>query len=246
MTKEEAKRILSAYRPGDQDRIDFDFAEALQETQRDDELAQWFAEEQEFDCTIAAHLKSVPVPFGLKTRILANAVPATSTRFRWLAPLAAGIAVLLVVAQLINVSRGWRQRSGSVSDYEQEMMSFIKLEPPLEMQSLEIGPIKQWIAERQAPLGNIPPGVAAVETMGCRILYFRGYPVTLICFCHGQTVAHLLIVDRAALPQLKPGKPPVLTNQGDWTTATWADQHYACTIAVHDGPAAMRRYLPHT
>jgi hypothetical protein len=217
----------------------------LQETKRDAELGQWFAEEQEFDRAVAAHVKSVPVPFGLKTRILANMAPGTATRLRWLTPLAAAVATLLLLAQLISVSRGWRQHSGSVSDYEQEMMSFIKLEPPLEMQSLEIGPIKQWIAERKAPLGDIPPGVAAVETMGCRILSFRGYPVTLICFCHGQTVAHLLMVDRAALPGLKPGKPPVLTNQGHWTTASWADQHYACMIAVHDGPAAMRRYLPH-
>jgi hypothetical protein len=81
--------------------------------------------------------------------------------------------------------------------------------------------------------------------MGCRILSFRGYPVTLICFCHGQTVAHLLIVDRAALPALEPGKPPVLASQEEWTTATWADQHYAFMIAVPDRPAAARRYLPH-
>jgi hypothetical protein len=55
----------------------------------------------------------------------------------------------------------------------------------------------------------------------------------------------LLMVDRAALPALRPGDPPVLASQGGWTVATWADQHYACMIAVHDGPAAARRYLPH-
>src|SRR5205814_9726397 len=115
----------------------------------------------------------------------------------------------------------------------------------LEMQSLEIGPIKQWIAERKVPLADIPPGIATVETMGCRILSFRGHSVTLICFCHGQTVAHLFTVDRAALPALKPGNPPVFGTQGDWTIATWADQHYACMIAVHGSPAAVRRYLPH-
>jgi hypothetical protein len=246
MTKEEAKRILAAYRPGDQDRLESDFAEALQETERDAELAWWFAEEREFDRTVAAHLGSVPVPFALKTRILANMASRTTTRLRWLAPLAAAAAAaLLLLALVISVSRRPSQHSGSLTDYEQEMMSFVKLQPPLEMESLEIGPIKQWIAERKAPLAEIPPGIAAVETMGCRILNFRGYPVTLICFCHGQTVAHLLMVDRDALPGVKPGKPPVLASQGEWTTGTWTDRHYAYMIAVHDAPAAARQYLPH-
>jgi hypothetical protein len=245
MTKEEAKKILATYRPDNQDRLDSDFAEALQATERDAELARWFAEEREFDRAIAAHLKAVPVPFGLKTRILANRVPRTTTKWRWIVPLAAAAAALFLLAQLVIVWRGSTQHSGSLSDYQQEMMSFLKLEPPLEMQSLEIGPIKQWISERKVPLAEIPPGIAAVETMGCRILSFRGRPVTLICFCHGQTVAHLLMVDRAALPALKPGNRPVVASQGGWTTAMWADQHYACMIAVHDKPAVVRRYLPH-
>ena len=245
MTNEEAKKILAAYRPGDQDRLEPHFAQALRETERDADLARWFAEEQEFDRAVAAHLDAVPVPFGLKTRILANGVPRATTKSRWVVPLAATAAALFLLAQLVSVWRGSAQHSGSLSDYEQEMMSFVKLEPPLEMQSLEIGPIKQWISERKVPLAEIPPGIAAVETMGCRVLSFRGRPVTLICFCHGQTVAHLLMVDRAALPALKPGSRPVLASQGDWTTAIWADQHYVCMIAVHDKPAVARRYLPH-
>jgi hypothetical protein len=249
MTKEEAKRILAAYRPGDQDRLDSHFKDALQETERDAELARWFAEEREFDCAVAAHVCSVPVPFGLKTRILANMTPRSDTKSRWIAALAAGAtaaAALFFLAQLISIWRASSQHSGSLRDYEQEMMSFVKLPPPLEMESLEMGPIKQWIVERKAPLAEVPPGIAAVETMGCRILYFRGYPVTLICFCHGQTVAHLLMVDRAALPGLKPGNAPEVTSQGDWTTATWLDQHYAYMIAVHDKPPAARQYLPHS
>lgn len=249
MTREEAKRILAAYRPGDLDRLDSHFAEALRETEQDPELARWFAEEREFDRAVAGHVSAVPVPFGLKTRILANMSPRTRTKSRWVAAFATTAAVtatLFVLAHLINVWRASDQRAASLNDYEQEMMSFIKLPPPLEMESLQMGPIKQWILERKAPLAEIPPGIAAVETMGCRILYFRGYPVTLICFCHGQTVAHLLMVDRAAVRGVKPGKPPVVTSQGEWTTATWADQRYAYMMAVHDKPVAARQYLPHT
>jgi hypothetical protein len=248
MTKEEVIRILAAYRPGDQEPVGSYFAEALQETEKDAELARWFAEEQEFDDAVAVRLKSVPVPFGLKTRILANMPPRRDTKSRWVVALAragAVAAALFLLAQVISALRTPGQNTASVSDYEQEMMSFVKLPPPLEMESLKIGPIEQWIVDRKAPLADIPPGIGAVETMGCRILSFRGNPVTLICFCHGQTVAHLLMVDRAALPALKPRNSPVLTTRGDWTIATWADQHCACMLAVHDKLAAARRYLPH-
>ena len=244
MTKEEAKKILAVYRPGGEDRLEPDFAEALQETQRNAELARWFAGERDFDHAVAAHLKSVPAPFGLKTRILANIASRRGTKPHWVLAVAAAAAALFLLVHFINLSRTSGQHSGSLSDYEQEMMSFIKLPPPLEMNSLQIGPIKQWIAEHKAPLADIPPGIAAVETMGCRILSFRGNPVTLICFCHGQTVAHLLTVDRSALPALKPENPPVLTTHGDWTIATWADQHYAYMVAVHDKPGAAQAYLP--
>ena len=245
MTTEEAKRILAAYRPGDQDRVESCFAEALQKIEKDPELARWFAQEREFNRAVAAHLGSVPVPFGLKTRILANVAPRRAMKSRWPTALTAAAVAFLFFALLIGVWRGWSEHFGSLGDYEQEMMSFVKLQPPLEMQSLEMGPIKQWISERKMPLAEIPPGIAAVETMGCRILSFRGKPVTLICFCHGHTVAHLFMVDRAALPALKAGKPPVLSSQADWTIATWADQHYAYMVAVHDRPAAARKYLPH-
>src|SRR5262245_32409065 len=128
MTREEAKRILAAYRPGHQDRLDSHFAEALQQAERDAELAQWFAEEREFDRAVAGHVSAVPVPFGLKTRILANTTPRTDARPRWvfaLATTAAAAATLFFLAQLISVWRASDQHFASLSDYEQEMMSFI-------------------------------------------------------------------------------------------------------------------------
>lgn len=246
MTKEEVKRVLSAYRPGGQDRSDPQFAEALEETRRDEELARWFAQEQDFDSAIAKHLDSLPAPFGLKTRILANATPATVTRWRWAPSLAAIAAALFLLAQIISVWRSFAgPHSGSLSDYQKEMMSFVELQPPLEMESLTIKPIEQWLVNRKAPLGEIPPGVAAVETMGCRILSFRSHPVSLICFCHGKTVAHLFLVDRAALPMLKPNAEPIFRQERDWTTVSWAGNHYAHMLAVHGDRAAAGHYLPH-
>ena len=75
MTEQEARFILQSYRPGGEDKDDPQFAEALREAERNPELARWLAEEQAFDCAVAAQLAALPAPFGLKTRILAQAAP---------------------------------------------------------------------------------------------------------------------------------------------------------------------------
>src|SRR2546430_2450839 len=105
MTREQAKQILAAYRPDDRDKSDPAFAEALQETQRDEELARWFAQERAFDSAIAARLDAIPAPFGLKTRILANAPASRSRQWGWAAALASAAAALFLLAQVIGLYR---------------------------------------------------------------------------------------------------------------------------------------------
>jgi hypothetical protein len=245
MNREQSKKLLAVYRPNGEDRLDPDFANALQETRHDAELADWFAEEREFDRAIAAHLAPLPVPFGLKTRILATAALAPPRKWRWLPALGLTAAGLFVLAQVVSLQRGMAQHSGSLAEYEQEMLSFVQLQPPLEMESPKIGPIRQWLAQHKAPLADIPPTIAAVETMGCRVFSFRGHQVTLICFCHGQTVAHLFMVDRAALTGFKPLSPPRIAEEGVWTAASWTNENFAYLLAVHGDRRAVQEYLPH-
>ena len=89
----------------------------------------------------------------------------------------------------------------------QEMVSFIRLNPPLEMKSHDLGAIKGWLAKAALPT-EVPPGLAALEPLGCRLLSFRGHDVALICFQReGDRLAHLFVVDRAAMPKMKPGDP---------------------------------------
>src|SRR2546429_8926652 len=85
MTKGEAKRLLAAYRLGDQDRLDF--AEALQKAEQDGELARWIAEEREFDRAVAAHLGWVLVRLGLRRAFLPTLRPGLLKNLRGFAPL---------------------------------------------------------------------------------------------------------------------------------------------------------------
>lgn len=246
MDEQQARLILQACRPG-ADRDDPQVAEALQEAARNPELAQWFAEEQAFDRAIAAHLEAVPAPLGLKTRILANAAPpAESRQWSWAARLAAVAALLFLLAQIISLFRASAPASTVVPDYAREMVSFIRLVPPLEMESHNLDAIKSWLAKKDASPMNVPPRLAALQPVGCRVLSFRGEKVALICFQRGgDRLAHLFVVDRAAL-KMKQGEKPVFVDAGGWTTASWAENDRVYMIAVQGDRAAVQRYLPST
>ncbi len=251
MTEQEARFILQSYRPGGEDKDDPQFAEALREAERNPELARWLAEEQAFDCAVAAQLGALPAPFGLKTRILAQAAPGSS-RHPWsLAAILAGVVALLFLAvQVVGLFRPaapapvLASTSAEIPDYVQEMVSFIRLNPPLEMKSHDLGAIKGWLAKAAMPT-EVPPGLTALEPLGCRLLSFRGHEVALICFQReGDRLAHLFVVNRAAMPKMKPGARPVFASSGDWMTASWAEGDRVYTIAVQGDRATVKRYLP--
>ena len=70
---DQAKLLLSAYRPGGADATDPAFAEALAQAGRDPQLRAWLEESQRFDEAIAGKLRSVEVPANLRATILAGA-----------------------------------------------------------------------------------------------------------------------------------------------------------------------------
>jgi hypothetical protein len=246
MDEQEARLILQAYRPGAQDQSDPHFAEALQEAARNPQLARWFAEEQAFDQAMAAHLAAVPAPFGLKTRILAQATaPAGARTSRWLIGLAGAVALLFLLAQVVSLWRHPAPASAALPDYARAMVGFIQQGPPLDMESDNLGTIKNWLAQKEASPVEIPPALAALAPVGCRVFSFRGHKVTLICFERGDDrVAHLFVVDRAAMPLMKSGAPPVFADFGDWTTASWVENDRVYMIAVQGDRAAVQHYLP--
>ncbi|MBN2506617.1 MAG: hypothetical protein JXQ71_07980 [Verrucomicrobia bacterium] len=88
MNREDAKAILAMYRPGGRDAADPQFAEALALARADAELGAWFARQRAFDTAMSAGVKSMPVPEGLETVLLAHArglatpVPGWGERLR--------------------------------------------------------------------------------------------------------------------------------------------------------------------
>ena len=72
MTNEDAKFLLSAYRPNGADAQDPFFEEALERAQCDPEVAIWFRDEQNFDQIISSKLRSIAPPSNVEAAILAG------------------------------------------------------------------------------------------------------------------------------------------------------------------------------
>jgi hypothetical protein len=249
MTEQQVRLILQSYRPGSDDPGDPRFAEALREAGRNPQLAHWLKEEQTFDSVIAEKLAQLPEPLGLRTRILALHQPPQSPATSWnlAAILAVVAAVLFLCAQLLSLFRTTRSTdSASVSNYATEMVSFVRMPPPLDMMTENLGALQGWLTKKQTPPINVPQHLRALRPVGCRLLSFRGHDVALICFRRDPNhLAHFFTIDRAALPQIRAGQPPVFSTVGEWTTASWAEGNRVYLIAVQGDEEAVKHYLPH-
>lgn len=245
MDDAQARLILQSYRPGDTSEPQF--SEALRATSGNPDLGRWFAEEQAFDRAMAAHVESWPPPFGLKTRLLAQAeASARPPKMPWILGAVGFAAVVLLAAEGVNYWRSPAIRTTPSADYAREMTSFIELAPPLEMKSENLTQIKDWLEKRNAASMQVPSRLAALEPIGCRMLSYRGHRVTLICFHREEKgrLAHLFVVERAAMPKMKPGEKPIFDNESGWMTATWAEGDRIYMIALQGGRTAIERYLP--
>ena len=102
MNNQEAKFILRAYRSNGVDANDAVFAEALQQAQQDPTLKAWLASQQAMDAVMAAKLKEIIPPAGLREAILTGAKVSSSQpsfwrQTRWIS-LGAAAALLIVTS----------------------------------------------------------------------------------------------------------------------------------------------------
>ena len=247
MNAAEARLILQSFQPGVGDDSDPQFAEALRAAENDPALAQWWAEEQAFDRAMATQLAALPEPFGLKTRILAQQTSAARRHpARWIFGLSAVCAILLLLALFSGFFRR-APASHLTADYALEMTNFIQNSLTLDMESNDLGEIKSWLVKNNHQPLVVPERLAALEPLGCRVLSFHGQKVTLVCFAReGNQLAHLFVVDRAALPKVKPGDKPVFANDNGWMTATWAENDRVYMITMQGSRASLEQYLPST
>ena len=238
MNNDEAKFILQAYRPGGGDAADALFAPALEQARRDPALAAWFERERAHDAAVAAKLRTLVPPAELRAAILAGGNIASRRPARWRMPAWIGLAAS--VALILSVALFWLQPA-QAEEFSEFAMDYASGPFRLSNHQDDLGKLRAWLAERQAPLpGAIPAGCQNLHALGCKTVEFHGKNISLICFERGREF-HLFVARRAYYPNLRECPKPEFKSKGKWASAHWSDSENCYVLATDAGVDELQR-----
>jgi hypothetical protein len=101
-----------------------------------------------------------------------------------------------------------------------------------------------WLKVRNAPMGDLPPGMAGLSPVGCQKYEVHGHMVSLVCFVmNNGAVAHLFMVDRSAISDPGQNNTPDFQQTQGWSTASWSDDRMTYLLATTAGPDALKQLL---
>jgi hypothetical protein len=243
MNNEEAKFILSGYRPNGADAGDATFCAAIEQTRHDPALGAWFEFEQKFDRLMTAKLGTVRPPEGLRDAILAGAKVSTpgASRAWWRQPVwyaaAASLGLLLAVASLLL----WPARADA-----RELARFAMLDSVHDDQHHGRGDDNVVLqTSLQNPSHHLREGVPVnftrLTATGCRTLRFAGHDVLEVCFQRNGTWFHCYIVPKAGFRHADAA--PEFSHLGSVCCATWTDAQNIFVVVGSAGTDALKQLL---
>jgi hypothetical protein len=248
MTNQEAKFILSAYRPSGEDAADPSVAEALEQARRDPELAQWFASERAFDVAMSDALCSTPLPAGLRENILAGGKISRTRVWRPRPAILALAAAVVVAAMIAGV---WMNRASGLDTWQRDALAVIPAmltgEAKFDYESNDGRALQQWLQAQHAPApAALPAMLQALPALGCKRISSAGRPVSIICFqLHTGELVHLIVTDGSD-PAHGPPQQPRFRKYEDWITATWSENGRAGMLATKASKRELRELLETT
>jgi len=248
MDNREAKFILSAYRPGDQDASDSRFSEALEQARRDPMLEQWLRDSVTFDAAITERLSAVEPPPDLRENILAGVkvsrVPHWKNRLRkWT------IAAALILGATLGSLIWHSARPGHLAGWQNAALgvisSLVRQQSSFDAQSHDTGELLAWLRANHAPAAQkLPDNLAKLSSLGCKTFLWNGNPVSVICFTRPDgRLIHLVTITVSAASERAIKPEANLIQQGHWATATWREGDRVYMLALEGSPDQLRNYL---
>ena len=245
VNNQEAKFILSAYRPSGEDACRAAFAAALEQVNRDPDLAAWFAEQRALDVATSDAICSIPIPRDLRANILAGA-KISRRRFWPRRPVLVAIAASLALLAVIDAV--WT-RPPRLDQWQNDALgvvsTFVPGHEPFDHEAPDSRELQQWLLAQNAPAPEaIPAALQAVPTLGCKTISSSGRPVSIMCFkMQDGNIVHLIVTDASGLSHL-PSPQPKFVRKANWATASWTQNGRACMLAIKGPDQALRNLLP--
>lgn len=244
MNNEEAKFILTAYRPGGEDASDPRFREALEQARRDPDLAQWFASERRFDAATSDAICAIPVPANLRQNILAGGKISRPALWRRRPAVFALAAALVIAAAIV----GLFNRPQRLDTWQRDALAVVPKihtgEAKFDHEADDARVLQQWLEAHHAPSPPaIPVSLATLPTLGCKTMLSAGKPVSIICFkLPSGELVHLVVTDASNLSHALPSEPRFRKEDG-WVTASWSENGRACMLATKSSERELRDLL---
>ena len=249
MDNREAKFVLNAYRPGGQDANDPRFAEALEQVRRDPIFQQWFDNSVAFDTAMTEKLCATPVPSDLRESILTGVKVARPPKWknRWRKMTIAAAAVL---GATLGVLIWHNTRPTPVAGWQLQALdailsSIARNESHFDAISSNPVDLVKWLRANHAPVEEkLPNGLDKLPTIGCKTFFWRGKPVSLICFTlpEGRAI-HLVMTNVSTESDRAIKHDAKVIQQGQWATATWREGNMIYMLALEGSRDELQHYV---
>jgi hypothetical protein len=251
MDSQQAKRVLALYRADLADPNDTLMAEALEQIQRDPELAAWFERQSATNQAIRAKLKAIPVPADLHRRILANhtargrIIPFPRPALVGLAAAAAVVAAFFIWQTMQTEPTGTFDRY--VEHFARGVQRPVTYFPPMEFVSTNQLELRAWFQTRSASTNFVLP--AGLEKLGgeaAAVVSWQTHKVQSLCLTNvaGGSKVWAFITENANFPKAPaPGKKPGLKQIGKMMTASWTAGDKVYLIVAAGNEDTMLDYL---
>lgn len=248
MNNQEAKFILSAYRPRGEDAADPKVAEALEQVRRDPELAEWFADERAFDVAFSDIVCSTGIPPELRGNILAGGKISRPRLWRTRPVFLALAAAIVLLAAVAGV---WTSRESRLEAWQKDALAVVPAivegQSNFDHESNDGRVLQEWLQAQQAPAPEaLPIALQALPALGCKTILSGGKPVSIICFkLHSGELVHLVVTDGSQEIDA-PREQPLFVRQDGWNTALWSENGRACMLATKAPQREIRDLLVKT
>jgi len=251
MNDQEAREILSLYRPGTPDEKDSAFDQARQLAKTNPELARWFHQHCETYLVLRAKFQAIPIPPGLKEQILSERKIRRSVLRRYLGPLLAAAAV---VALLIGIEWGFHPLpglTGRFEAYRKRMTESALRSYSMDSTATNLAAVRDFLRQKEAPADySLPTGLETAAVAGCVVSSWHGSPVSMICFKSGrplppgdQSDVWLFVIERKSVSDPPVPGGPVFARVNKATTVSWSDDKNTFLLAAVGSEAFVRKYL---
>lgn len=245
MSNDEGKFLLNAYRPSGRDAGDPAFATALEQAKTDPALGTWFAREQAHASVMAAKLRTITPPPGLREAILAggNATERVSVRQRRWTPAVWFAIAASFVALAAGSMAFWPKQNAQAA----ELTAFALNDVVHGRHGGHGAPekaLQAHLGEADAHLATgVPVDFAQLEKSGCRTLSVAGHNVLEVCFVRNGTEFHCYIGRAKDFPETGADDGMTYIQRAGLAAAAWTKGAYRYVVVGDAGLDAVKRLL---